>query len=421
VIKSLDTIVPSAQTVRGRIRHLQAYFVATLYALVNSLLRVLRLLLWPRRRPSDPRRICIYRTGFIGDTVCALPAMHAIRTAYPRAHLTLLTSPVDGRFPGAKELLVNSELFDKVQVYLKSEVTGFRSRLAFLRAMRRQRFDMWIDLPQELAGPFSHLRNLLIARLIAVRWGYGWGFVTAIRLWVQAQSEFLTFPNEVEKLLAIVRKAGIPVGKDIRFPITIGSDERNSIDRLLGNVAHRLIALAPGAKRSLSLWPVERYVRVGRYLASRGFKVLVLGGTADASVCGAVAEGIAGETINLAGRTSLKESCEVLKRCSMLICNDSGVQHLASAVRTPCISIFSAHDMPGKWYPYGTQNVVLRKWVECHTCYLQTCPYDNRCMKLIDVDEVIAAIDLKLETIAEAEPVGLTSYAPPKLIAGQTA
>ena len=329
--------------------------------------------------------------------------MNAIRTAYPHARLTLLTSPAEGRFPGARELLVNSRLFDEVHVYLKSEVTGLRNRLVFLRSLRRRRFDMWIDLPQELAGPFSHLRNLLIARLVGVRWGYGWGFVTTIKLWVQAQSEFLTFPNEVEKLLAIVRKAGIQFDNEVEFPLNLGSDERNSIDRLLGKGAHDLIAMAPGAKRDLSLWPIERFVRVGRYLASRGFKVVVLGGTADALVCRAVAEGIAGETLNLAGRTSLTESCEVLKRCSLLICNDSGVQHLASAVRTPCISIFSAHDMPGKWYPYGTENVVLRKWVECHTCYLQTCPYDNRCIKLIDAEAVIGAIDIKLQSIVETK------------------
>ena len=377
--------------------------------------------MWPRRKPSDPKRICIYRTGFIGDTVCALPAMHMVRNAYPRAHLTLLTSPVDGKFPGAKELLANTDLFDEVHVYLKSEVTGINNRLAFLHSMRRQHFDMWIDLPQELAGPFSQLRNLLIARLIGVRWGYGWGFVTTIRLWVRAQSECLTFPNEVEKLLAIVRNAGIPVGDEVTFPLDLGFDERNSIDRLLGNVAHRLVGMAPGAKRSLSIWPVERFVRVGRYLSSRGFRVVVLGGSADATVCRAVTEGIAGETINLAGRTSLKESCEVLRRCSILICNDSGVQHLASAVHTPCISVFSAHDMPGKWYPYGTQNVVLRKWVECHTCYLQTCPYDNRCIKMVDTEEVIAAIDLKLESISEAGSAALRSDAPSTHIARRTA
>ncbi len=92
------------------VRYYQACFVAILYVLTNTLLRGLRIILWPRRKPSDPKRICIYRIGFIGDTVVALPAMHAIRAAYPRAHLTLLTSPVDGKYPGANEDIVEFRL-----------------------------------------------------------------------------------------------------------------------------------------------------------------------------------------------------------------------------------------------------------------------------------------------------------------------
>ena len=395
---------------RASSRFIEACLAASLYTLVNALLKGLRLALWPRRRPSQPQRICIYRIGFIGDTVVALPAMNAIRTAYPRAHLTLLTSPVEGKFPGANELLANSELFDEVLVYLKSEVTGLRNRLAFVRSMRRHRFDMWIDLPQELAGPLGHLRNMLFARLVGVRWGYGWGFVSAIRLWVQAQSEFLRFPSEVEKLLGIVRRAGISTSNEVAFPIQIRTKEKLSIDRLLADVTRSMIAIAPGAKRRLSLWPVERFTDVGRHLASKGFTLVILGGIADSIVCSSVSDGIGGDTVNLAGQTSLKESCEVLRRCAMLICNDSGVQHLASAVGTPCVSIFSAHDMPGKWNPYGAENVVLRKQVECHPCYLSICPYENRCIKLISTDEVIAAIDLKLQKISGGIPASVTTH-----------
>src|SRR5579872_4936143 len=238
------------RTPRADLRFLEAYIAAVLYGLVNSSLRGLRLLLWLRRRPSNPQRICIYRTGFIGDTVVALPAMRAIRTAYPRAHLTLLTSPVDGKFPGANELLANSELFDEVRVYLNSEVTGLRNRVAFVRLMRHYRFDIWIDLPQELAGPIGHLRNLLFARLTGAKWGYGWGFVTTMRLWLKAQAEFLKFPNEVERLLKIVRDAGISAGHEVVFPIQISSKEELSIDRLLAGVAHQMIAIAPEIGRA---------------------------------------------------------------------------------------------------------------------------------------------------------------------------
>lgn len=393
-----------------------------LYTLVNLLLRTVRVVLWPRRRPSNPRRICVYRIGFVGDMVCALPAINAIRTAYPSAHLTLLTSSVDGKFPGANELLAGSKLVDEIQIYLKSDISGLRNRLRFLRSIRARSFEMWIDLPQDLAGPFNQFRNMLIARLSGAQWAYGWGFISTLKLWVQVQSEFLSFPNEVQRLLGIIRNAGITADEKARFPTELGSDEQNIVDGLLGvsTGINELVAIAPGAKKKLSLWPAERFVTVGRYLVSKGLTVVVLGGSADAQICREVAEGIGGDTINLTGRTSLKETCVVLSRCLLLICNDSGVQHLSSAVGTPCVSIFSSHDMPGKWHPYGSENVVIRKWIDCHTCYLQTCPYDNRCLKLIDADEVIAAVESKLEIVLLAARREQTSYALRKAAGRQT-
>jgi ADP-heptose:LPS heptosyltransferase len=407
-----EKLFTMSQTLRTRIRHLQALFVAVLYTIVNLLLRGLRVVLWPRRKPSDPKRICVYRIGFIGDTLCALPAIKAIREAYPSAHLTLLTSPVEGKFPGANEILARTKLVDDIQVYFKSDVTGFRNRLVFLRLMRSRNIEMWIELPQDLAGPLNQLRNMLIAKLAGARWAYGWGFVSTLKFWVQAQSEFLTFQNQVERLLGIVHSAGIATVKKAAFPTLVGSNERRIVDGLLdmSDRLDRFIAIAPGAKKKLSLWPAERFVTVGRFLVSEGFTVVVLGGSADALICRAVAEGIGGDTINLTGRTSLKESCEVLRRCLLLICNDSGVQHLSSAVGTPCISIFSSHDMPGKWYPYGCENVVLRKWVECHTCYLETCPYDNRCLKQIDADEVIATVQSKLGALCPEAPIERSGF-----------
>ena len=196
--------------------------------------------------------------------------------AYHPAHLA-------GRrkVSGARELLANTELLDEVHVYLKRDVSGFRNRLAFIGALRRRGFDMWIDLPQDPAGPLNQLRNMLLARLAGVRWGYGWGFVSTIRLWPQAQSEFLQFQNEVERLLAIVRKAGIAVGSQVTFPLSLGEPERTRVDELLKGSAvdeARLVAVAPAAKKNLNVWPRERFIEVGRHVAAKGFTVVVMGG-----------------------------------------------------------------------------------------------------------------------------------------------
>lgn len=341
--------------------------------------------------------MCIYRIGNIGDIVCALPAMYAIRRAYPNAHLTLLTSPGKRGAVGAAELLEGAEWLDELLVFYIDDITTLRHRLKLVGRLRERAFDVWIELPRSLAHTGTMLRNMIAARLAGARWGYGWR-VSTIRWAAQAQSEFLAFPNEVERQLAVVSDSGISPGEAV-FPLPLSDRHSRAIDDLLSRNGLRdrpLVAIAPGAKRSTNRWPLDRFVQVARHLASKGFGVLVMGGASDAEICREVATGVGFLASAIAGQCALLESTELLRRCRLLICNDSGVQHLAAAVGTPCISLFSSWQLKGKWHPYGPEHTVLRKWVECHTCFLDECPYDNRCIRLIETDEVMALADHKL-------------------------
>ena len=342
-------------------------------------------------------RVCIYRIGNVGDTICALPAMAAIRQAYSRARLTLLTSPGSQGLPGAAQLLENADWLDEIRVYCDEEISTIRGRWNLLKELRRRAFDVWIELPNDLHTLRIALRNMVFARLTGVKWARGWR-INTIRWAVQAQSEGLNFPNETNRLLSIVRRAGI--GTDsVSFPLPLRPHHTKTVDTLLREYLPGglpLVAVAPGARRPANRWPVERFAELGKLLVRRGFRIALLGGNSDAGICRQLAECIGSGTANLADRTALLESCELLKRCSLVISNDSGVQHLAAAVGTPCISLFSCRDFPGKWWPYGAENIVLRKWVPCHTCYLEVCPYDNHCLKLIEVSEVVECVERKL-------------------------
>jgi ADP-heptose:LPS heptosyltransferase len=378
----------------GAFRRTEAAVAQSLRAAANTSLTILRRCLWWSARPLKPDRVCIYRIGNVGDTACAVPAMHAIRRVYPDAHLTLVTSPGPGGLVGARELLAGAQWIDEMLVYPLERISTFTGRLALLRDLRARRFDVWIELPVVAARFRSLLRNLLVARAAGARWGFGWR-LDSVFFGAQAQSEALAFPTEVERLLGLLARAGIAAG-EINFAIPRSDDDRRAVDDLLNGAARaasHLVALAPGAKALPNRWPSERFVEVGRRLASRGVAVLVMGGDDDRPLCEEIASALGGGALSLAGRTSLAQSCELLSRCALLVCNDSGVQHLAAAVGTPCVSIFSRRDFRGKWRPYGAQHAVIDKWVECHTCFLSQCPVGNRCINLIEVDEVVAAAE----------------------------
>jgi ADP-heptose:LPS heptosyltransferase len=382
------------------IHQLAARLMVALCAVFNHGLEIFRLCLWPRPMPKRPRRICVYRNGQVGDTLCAVPAMFAIRRAYPDAHLTLLTTPVLRSLPSAKDILEGAAWIDEISVYYKDEIDTLPKSFQFVRALRRRRFDVWIELPIEVTGPWRLIRNMLAARLAGARWGCGWR-VSFLDLAVQAQAECRTFPNEVERLMELLHRYGLDSGGEVAFPLPDGSAQEQRVDALLREHAlddsSRLVAIAPSAKREPNRWPSERFAQTGKHLVALGYQVLVLAGRGDAELCEEVVRRIGFGSLSLAGKTSIGESCELLRRCELLICNDSGVQHMAAAVGTPCISIFSARDMPGKWSPYGREHVVLRKSVECHTCFTEKCPRGNLCINMVTVEETIAAIDAKLE------------------------
>jgi lipopolysaccharide heptosyltransferase II len=360
---------------------------------------------WPRRRPLDAQRVCIYRIGNIGDTACAIPAMHAIRRAYPAAHLTLVTSPGKASAVGARELLEGVSWLDEIVVYHAEDIASARGRLGLLRNLRARKFDLWIELPAVAASLTRLFRNLIVAREAGVRWGFGWRYEP--RFAARSQTLFNDFPDEVERLLEIVRAAGFD-GDDREFPLELGDSNQRSVTALLTQAgmaaAEPMIAFAPGAKLEPNRWPVDRFIEVGKRLAARGYAIVVLGGSSDAPACDGIAKSIGRNAASLAGKTSVRDSCELLARCAMLICNDSGVQHLGAAVGTPCVSLFTRREFPGMWWPHGSQHEVLLKDVECHTCFLDACPYDNKCIKMIGVDEVIAAAARVLARQPDSKP-----------------
>jgi ADP-heptose:LPS heptosyltransferase len=82
-----------------------------------------------------------------------------------------------------------------------------------------------------------------------------------------------------------------------------------------------------------------------------------------------------------------------LQRCLAYVGNDAGTMHLAGMVGIPCVGLFSARDYPGQWEPYGEGHVILRHETECAGCMRTVCPYDNRCLDLISVDEAERAVN----------------------------
>src|ERR1700694_4782394 len=97
-------------------QRIAALMAAASYRAVNGFLRAAAFLLWPRARPSSAERVCVFRIGNVGDIACVLPALRAVRQAYPTAHFTLLTSPGAAGMPGAADVLEGAAWIDELKI-----------------------------------------------------------------------------------------------------------------------------------------------------------------------------------------------------------------------------------------------------------------------------------------------------------------
>ena len=107
---------------------------------------------------------------------------------------------------------------------------------------------------------------------------------------------------------------------------------------------------------------------------------------------------------DLTGRTSLLELARQLRRCRLLLTNDTGTMHLAAFLGVPTVAIFGSTE-PQLTGPIGEGHVVIRHHVECSPCFLRECPLDFRCMKAVTVEEAVLAVERVLAREVDCDSV----------------
>jgi ADP-heptose:LPS heptosyltransferase len=183
-------------------------------------------------------------------------------------------------------------------------------------------------------------------------------------------------------------------------------EEREFHDILSGlppDAARPWIGVVPGAKKPANIWPLERYQLVVKGLVQK-YKIWpVVFGSEEERFLGEKLIAAVGCGYNLAGLLSVRLSAVGLRRCRLYLGNDTGAIHLAAAVGTPCVGVYSSADRPGLWYPYGKGHDVIRTAIECEGCLLMDCVEKKmECILSIKVEEVAQTCEWKLAELLKS-------------------
>lgn len=348
---------------------------------------------------NNTKRILVFRIGQLGDTIVALPAFWAVRKNFPTAHLTLLRDKHLGKEYISPEMVLPREgLFDEYLCF-KASIKGTRLRDIFplFLQLRKSKFDKLVYLAPSTRNRLQLWRDIVFFRLAGIREFIG------IQGWVPLSKSFSeqllsNEEHESDCLLRRLAQSGIPVPYPGHGNLNLGltkqemQEANNWLEaHLRPNRPELLIGIGPGSKMPSKIWPEERFAALGHRLIDEFGGLPIVFGSVEDKILGdrLVAKWRTG--INAAGELNVRLAAAILSRCKLYVGNDTGTMHLAVAVNTPCVAIFSARDRPGRWYPYGQKHIVLRGTAPCEGCKLYVCNNNLGCLLKISIDSVIQA------------------------------
>ena len=349
-----------------------------------------------RRKLPDPalvRRVLIFRPGSLGDTVVALPALRRVATTWPQATRVILTNrPRHGRETDIAAILDGTGL---AQGYMHFDAG--ENRMGLL-SLRREIRELAPDVLVHLGERQPALR--IFRQLAFFRLTTGAAFVgLPLGAHAEHQHDATTARWESEAAYLVRRLdrlAPFTVDTPGAFDLMLTPNEIAAADAALGEVARQrlMIAIAPGAKMDAKDWEEPRWreliARLSRHAPDAA--LIAIGAPAESGRVQRLAAAWRGPVIDLCGRLTPRASAAALARAKLLIAHDGGPMHLAAAVGTPAVAIFSARAQPGIWFPQGTAHRVLYRHVACAGCGLETCVAQAKaCIAAITVDDVLAA------------------------------
>jgi lipopolysaccharide heptosyltransferase II len=312
-----------------------------------------------------PFRILVRSSNWLGDAVMSVPAIRAIKSGRPDAHVSVA---VPEKLAALWKIV--AEVDEVIALPSKSIVAAAR--------LFRQRppFDVAILFPNSSR---SALEAFLAGIPRRVGWRGHW------RRWLVNQSPRESIPvgivHQTYKYLELASTLGAVVTPEFP-PANSITDRREQFK----------FGLCPGAEYGpAKQWP--RFAEVAQEIAGRFPVQWILFGTAGDGPSGdKVAEVLGDKCVNRIGQTTLAQLINELRECDLLLTNDTGTMHLADLLRVPTVSIFGSTE-PQRTAPLGQGHRIFRHHVECSPCFLRECPLDFRCMAAVTSAEVIAGIE----------------------------
>ena len=340
--------------------------------------------------------ILIVKLSAIGDVIHTLPALNAIRSHCPDAHITWLVEEA------AAPLVEGHEALDRVLVSKRKRwmrglrTSSFFSTLSeiyrFIKTLRDTDYDMILDFQALLKS------GVLIAIARGQRKiGFGKGLEHMEHSYIFLNERIPAVDMEIHALsrgMMLIDALGIP-SNTVEYKLPVSSYDHEKVDGLMRTYGmlgvKPLVAINPVAKWETKLWANKKFSQLADILIDRNdAKIVFTGGPEDGSTIQDIMAAMKGHAVNLAGHTTLKMLAALYQKVDFVVSTDTGPMHMAAAVGIPVVALFGP-TAPWRTGPFGTGHQIVRGGPECSPCFKRECKTID-CMEQISVQQVVDAI-----------------------------
>ena len=313
---------------------------------------------------ENVRKIAVLRAGGLGDFIFTLPALDALREAYPEAEITLLGGPLQTELLSGRHEPIARAITVPPSTGVNGPDTGVEEDEEelehFFADMREERFDLALQMHG--GGGYS---NPFVRKLEA-----------RVTAGTQADSAspldrtvpYIYFQSEILRYLEVAGLVGARTA-DLEPHLRITYDDLNEARNVVPEAEGTLVALHPGAGDSRRRWPPEKFAAVGNVLGKAGGRVAVVGVEEDWALISGIVDAMEHEAFDLCGRLSLGGLTGLLGRCSVVVSSDSGPLHLAGAVGAATVGIYWGPNFINAGPPNRARHRPVLSWrSSCPVC-----------------------------------------------------
>ncbi|MGQ4807330.1 ADP-heptose--LPS heptosyltransferase 2 [Candidatus Entotheonellaceae bacterium PAL068K] len=330
------------------------------------------------------QRILVIRLSALGDILLTTPVLRLLRQACPQARIDFLIKPV------YQDLLRTHPCVDRLILY-DDRQTLWQT----VRELRRTRYDMVLDLHRTLRS------RLLYAGLSArCKLAYDKRPIRRALLVHLGWNTLRPVTQVPEWYAAPLRQLGC-TGRLGGVEMHLASDCRAVMQTYLASAFPQacerpLLAVAPGSRWLTKRWSVERFATVAQALAgAQQAAVIVLGGAEDIPIARELCRQLRVPVFDSTGKLSLMQTAALLQQCRLLLSNDSGLMHMATALQVPVVAVFGPTVQEFGFFPFQARAQVVSTSLACRPCTTKgakRCPRGHhQCMQRVSSAQVLAA------------------------------